>query len=548
MGKIPNMRSGLRFAQLFDFQTFRLSDNFFKHMKQTCAVIGSGIGGISSAIRLANKGYRVTVFEQSSKAGGKISELRLGAFRFDTGPSLFTLPELVDELFFLCGRDPRDYFNYMPLEASCKYFWNDGTNLTAWSNTHRFARELHEKTGVDPSLTIRFLEKCKKLYDLTAEVFLFNSFHRPANFLKPAYRRSLKNLHSLDAFTTMHRRNEKWFRHPKGVQLFDRYATYNGSSPYKTPATLNVIAHLEHNLGAWFPEKGMYDIAVSLQKLAEDMNVEFRFNSRVEQIIVNNSPYKSPPNPPQPKRGKKLWSFIGSKKVTGLLIDGKVYSYDLVVSDVDVENLYKHLLPGETLPARQRKQERSSSALIFYWCINKSFDRLGLHNILFADDYKQEFDLLFDKRSITYDPTVYIFISSKAVITDAPENTENWYVMINAPENTGQNWDEMVKETRKNIIRKINFMLETNIEQYIITEAIADPRSIEKDTASTNGSLYGLSSNGMFAAFNRHPNFKKKYKNLYFVGGSVHPGGGIPLCLASAKIIDQEIQAVKAIH
>ncbi len=510
-------------------------------MKQTCAVIGSGIGGISSAIRLAKKGYEVTVFEQSPKAGGKISEIRLDAFRFDTGPSLFTLPELVDELFVLCGKNPRDYFNYVPLEASCKYFWPDGTHVTAWSDTHRFANELHEKTGVESSTTLRFLDKCRTLYDLTADVFMFNSFHRPANFLKPAYRRSLVNLHKLDAFTTMHRRNKKWFRHPKIVQLFDRYATYNGSSPYKTPATLNVIAHLEHNLGAWFPAKGMYDIVASLSKLAEEMKVEFRFNSKVEEIIFDDSPYTTSPRPSHNKRHKKWWPFDGGKKVTGLIVDGEILPYDLVVSDVDVAKLYKHLLPGETIPARQLKQERSSSALIFYWGIHNHFDKLGLHNILFADDYKKEFDHLFDTKSITPDPTIYIFISSKAVTTDAPKGAENWYVMINVPENTGQDWDALVKEARTNIIRKINRMFETDIEQHIVTEAMADPRSIEKDTASTNGSLYGLSSNGMFAAFNRHPNFKKKLKNLYFAGGSVHPGGGIPLCLASAKIVDQEI-------
>jgi phytoene desaturase len=517
----------------------------YKEVKQTCAVIGSGIGGISSAIRLANKGYKVTVFEQSSKAGGKISETRQGRFRFDTGPSLFTLPDLVDELFVLCGKDPRNYFNYIPLKESCNYFWEDGTNIKAWGDAGLFARELQEKTGIEPSKTVSFLRKCRELYALTAEVFMFNSFHRPSNFMKPAYRRSLRYLYKLDAFTTMHKRNKKWFNHSKITQLFDRYATYNGSSPYKTPATLNVIAHLEHNLGAWFPSGGMYDIAASLQKLAEDVGVEFKFNTRVEEIVFQDTTGNASTGQPHPKKKRRLWPLTAKKEVAGLRTNGELHAFDLVVSDVDVVNFYRNLLPDETIPSKQIKQQRSSSALIFYWSINGRFEKLGLHNILFSDDYKLEFDHLFETKTIAKDPSVYIFISSRVVPSDAPEGAENWYVMINAPENIGQDWDTLIQEARTHIIRKINAVLKTDIEKYLVAETLADPRTIERDTASTNGSLYGLSSNGLFSAFNRHPNFKSKYKNLYFVGGSVHPGGGIPLCLASAKIIDQEIPTAK---
>lgn len=486
-------------------------------MKQTAIVIGSGIGGISSAIRLANRGYKVTIFEQASKAGGKISEIRVGNYRFDTGPSLFTLPMLVDELYTLCGSDPRDYFDYVSLDASCKYFWEDGTDITAWHDTGAFAAEVEAKTGVVAQQLHGFLKKSRRLYELTSEVFLFNSFHNWRNFLKPAYKRSLLHLHELDAFVSMHHRNKKWFHHPKIVQLFDRYATYNGSSPYKTPATLNIISHLEHNIGAFFPVKGMYSIATSLQKLAEKNGVEFVFNSKVEEVILKKN------------------------MVAGVRVNGQVHPADIIVSNVDVVPLYQQLMPGEKMPRKQLTLERSSSALIFYWGINRQFSTLKLHNILFSENYRQEFDHLFGSKTIGPDPTVYLFISSKLVDGDAPAGCENWYVMINVPENTGQDWDNMVKEARRNIILKINRVLQTDIESCIVSETMADPRSIEHDTGSFRGALYGLSSNGRFAAFNRHPNFRRKYKNLFFTGGSVHPGGGIPLCIASAKIVDQEV-------
>lgn len=487
-------------------------------MKQTAIVIGSGIGGISSAIRLAKMGYKVSVFEQAAKAGGKISEIRLGGFRFDTGPSLFTLPSMVDELFSLCGMDPRDHFHYLRLDASCKYMWEDGTMMTAWRDTSAFAREVELKTGVPARQVTAFLAKSQRLYELTSEVFLFNSFQNLRNFLKPAYRRSLLHLHELDAFVTMHHRNKKWFNHPKIVQLFDRYATYNGSNPYKTPATLNIIPHLEHNIGAFFPETGMYSIARSLQKLAESIGVEFHFNSRVEEVLLKKN------------------------TTNGVRVNGRVLPAELVVSDIDIVSLYRELMPREKLPQKQLKLERSSSALIFYWGIKKQFPGTKLHNILFSNDYRKEFDHLFGSRTISDDPTVYLFISSKLVADDAPAGCENWYVMINAPENTGQDWDKFVQDARKSIIGKINRVLQTDIEPLIVEEAMADPRSIERNTGSYHGSLYGLSSNGKFAAFNRHPNYRRKYKNLYFTGGSVHPGGGIPLCLASAKIIAKEIK------
>jgi phytoene desaturase len=312
----------------------------------------------------------------------------------------------------------------------------------------------------------------------------------------------------------------QWFGHPKVVQLFDRYATYNGSSPYKTPATLRMIAHLEHNMGTFFPEKGMYEIVKTLTALAVRQGVEFHFNAWVEKVNTYDG------------------------NVTGIRVNGEDMSFDLVVSDVDIVNFYRSLLPEIPLPKKQLSLERSSSAVIFYWGINRTFPDLQLHNILFSEDYPEEFNHLFNTKTLSPDPTVYLFISSKMVKGDAPDGSENWYVMINAPENIGQDWGSMLASVRRDIIEKIKRTLKVDIEPHIVCEVAADPRSIERDTGSFHGSLYGLSSNNMMAAFNRHPNFHKKIKNLYFAGGSVHPGGGIPLCLASAKIIDKEIPKI----
>ena len=177
--------------------------------------------------------------------------------------------------------------------------------------------------------------------------------------------------------------------------------------------------------------------------------------------------------------------------------------------------------------------------MIFYWGISKLFKSLDLHNILFSSDYKNEFNQIFNEKTVPDDPTVYINITSKYKADDAPKGHENWFVMINVPHNQNQDWKSLISIARKNIIHKINNHFEVDLEKLIVFEEYLDPIRIENKTGSYLGSLYGNSSNSKSSAFFRHANFSSKIKDLYFCGGSVHPGGGIPLALNSAKIIDE---------
>ncbi len=212
---------------------------------------------------------------------------------------------------------------------------------------------------------------------------------------------------------------------------------------------------------------------------------------------------------------------------------------------MDIFSTYQHLLKDTKQPKRVLSQERSSSALIFYWGMNRSFPELDLHNILFSKNYKKEFDHIFEKKTLFNDPTIYINITAKDNPTDAPVGKENWFVMINTPGNFEQDWDQLKKEARENILKKIERILGVDVRSLIETESVLDPITIESKTSSHRGSLYGASSNSKFAAFLRHPNFSSQLKNLYFCGGSVHPGGGIPLCLLSAKIVGDLVSEPK---
>lgn len=488
-------------------------------MGKKIAVIGSGIGGIAAAIRLQKKGFDVSIYESNSYPGGKLSQIQLGKYRFDAGPSLFTMPQYVDELFELCDRKPSDHFHYEKLPIICNYFWDDGTKLKADAVVANFAKEIDQKFGVKASIVESYLAQSAKKYNILSGLFIEQSLHKWSTWLSKKALIGYRNIFTLGLFSTLNQKNQASFSNPKLVQLFNRYATYNGSDPYQTPATMSVIPHLEYNLGAFFPKKGMNSITMSLINLAESIGVKIYLNCKVQEIVVEN----------------------GEAKGVRITNQKEIARYDVVVSNMDVFPTYRKLLPNETAPEKTLSQARSGSGLIFYWGIKREFKDLDLHNILFSQNYKEEFEHQFRKKDIYKDPTVYINISSKKKSDDAPNGCENWFVLINAPANEGQDWDEIINRTRKNIIAKVKLNLGVDITKLIEVEEVLDPRSIELKTSSAQGALYGTSSNSKFAAFFRHPNFSSKIKNLYFVGGSVHPGGGIPLALSSAKIVSEMV-------
>lgn len=476
-------------------------------------VIGAGIGGMATAIRLAVQGMHVTVYEKNSYPGGKLGVLKLGNYRFDTGPSLFTEPENIADLFTLAGEPMDDFFVYEKMPVSCYYFYEDGTRITADADQAVFAAALAEKMGESPESLSAYLNNAARLYKTVGSIFLDQSLHKRKTWFGGNVFKAMRAMKWKLLFQKMDQYNRYHFRNPKTVQLFNRYATYNGSSPYQAPALLCMIPHLEHNGGTYYPRGGMSSIAEAVYQLAVKKGVRFVFDSPVDRIIRHDN------------------------RVKGVVVKGENIPADIIVSNMDVYFTYRKLLGDAAKAKKILKQERSSSALIFYWGINKTFPELGLHNIFFTDDYRQEFDHLFRLKKNYHDPTVYINITSKCEPGYQAENgKENWFVMVNVPANGGQDWDLYTKKYRQAILDKLSRLLNTDIELLIEEESVLDPRMIESETASYMGSLYGTSSNSKMAAFLRHPNFSKKIRGLYFTGGSVHPGGGIPLCLRSAKI------------
>ena len=489
-----------------------------KREDPTAIVVGAGVGGLAVAIRLAAAGRRVTVVEQADGPGGKVREAWLGSYRFDLGPSLFTLPELVMELDALArAASPRaaavPEFRYRRLDRAAEYFWEDGTRFTAWTDPARRDAEVRRAFGVDPSAVNAQLELSRKTFELTRPVFLDQSLHEPSTYRGAAMRRLVRGMLTLPLTGTLHRRNAQRLGHPHLTQLFDRYATYNGSDPYRAPAMLLAIPHLEHGLGTFLPEGGMGAIARHLHALGEALGVEYRFNTAVERILHT------------------------SGHVTGVwCTDGPELRSPVVISNADIHPTYRRLLPELPAPERILGAERSTSGLILYLGVRKQFPELHVHNLFFSRDYAEEFRRIATDGDPGDDPTVYVNVTSVEEPGDAPPDGMNLFVMVNVRAGSLGSKEDVAR-VRAAAIARLSRALGTDLEACIEAEEVLTPHLIQSRTSSWQGALYGASSNTVSAAFLRHRNRHTGLRGLFVVGGSVHPGGGIPLCLMGAGIV-----------
>lgn len=487
---------------------------------KSCAVVGGGIGGLSAALLLAHYGYRVEVFEQQPQVGGKAVSTSARGFRFDMGPTLFTMPFVLEEIFAATGRNINDYIELQLLEETTRYFYADGTEFRAFSDMKRYYSEAKHAFSDPLQRLSRYFSYCKTIYDLTADIFMFAPFHEWIDMVTDREKWArVFEMYKMDPFRSMHRANKWFFKDPKLLQLMDRFATFNGSSPYRVPATLNIIAHVEH-MGAYVPKRGIRRIPEALAEAAAEEGAAINLNTPVEAINYNGT------------------------GVTGITVNGGKYAFDIVVSNSDVTNTYISLLGQRNIfPAlKYRMLKPSTSALVFYWGVKGRYPRLATHNILFSEVYRREFRDLVRREICPKDPTVYIYISSKFNPADAPKGSENWYVMINAPYRVNQNWDDEINRSRKAVLEKIHGYLGIDIEDNIRYEEVLTPPDIERRTDSRAGSIYGISSNNTIAAFLRQRNRSKQFKGLYFCGGSAAPGGGIPLAMLSGKMTAELIR------
>lgn len=482
-------------------------------------IIGAGLGGLSAACRLAKAGFSVTVLEKNDSVGGKVNSVEANGYKFDTGASLITLPQIFRELFEFCGRRLEDYLTFEKLEPICRYFWSDGTVFDASEILEKTEDQIAKIAPEDIDNFRKYLADARQKFEIAERTFLSKSLGELPELLTA---KNLPDLLKISSLKTLDKHNAHYFKSEKMRQLFNRFATYNGSSPYKIPATFALIPFVEFGFGAWYARGGIYEIPKALEKLALELGVEFLFDADVEKILIEN------------------------KKAVGVKLKNELDDEDFLFADIIVSNADAVVTYRELIGEKERKnfkdkklekREPSSSGFVLLLGAKKKFPQLAHHNIFFSDDYFTEFRHIFDVRIPTPHPTVYVSASSVTDETQSPENCENLFVLVNVPYMRWQvNWDFEAEPYRNVIVEKLEKFGLDNLEDSIEFQQIITPEDFEYKYRANKGSIYGVSSNGILSAFRRIPNKSADIENLYFAGGATHPGGGMPLVLLSGKM------------
>lgn len=483
-------------------------------MAEKVVIVGAGLGGLSAALMLKVRGFDVLILEQNSHAGGKAGERIQDGFRWDTGPSLITMPFVIDKLFKESRAQREDYLTFNPIDPLCRYFFPGNPKILNASSDHEIMTEnLSRISPQDGKNWKVFLNYTRKLYRLTADLFLYSPIHEVRDLLTFKNLLRLPSMFQIDAFRTMHKAVSRYFKDPDVQQVMDRYATYVGADPWKAPATLNIITYVEYGLPAVYIKGGIARLSEALVRRCGEMGVHIRFNTPVREILHNG------------------------KQITGIRTDNENIATSIVIANSDAVSTFNTLIRRKEKAARRlAKLEPSLSGLVFFWGIKGTFPQLAHHNIFFSKNYQQEFNHMFVTRDIPADLTVYVAITSKKDKDHAPKGCENWFVLVNMPYlSQNQDWDTWIPEIREKVLVKLTeFGLD--IRENILTESILDPRDMKNLYGSNRGSIYGISSNARSTAFRRPANRNRALKGLYFCGGSAHPGGGVPLVILSGKI------------
>ena len=490
------------------------------------SVVGAGIGGMSAAARLAKQGHQVTVFENSDQSGGKCRTEWFGDYAFDTGPSLLTLPAVFRDLFLKTGKRIEHVLDISPVDPAFNYNFADGSKVTFpnLSNPKTY-QEIEKSFGISASQSWRqIIERSEKMWEASRDSFIESEL---TSIWPLLLRKNLINqINQISPFTSLRSLSEKLNLDPHLKMIIDRYATYTGSDPRSAPAVLLTIAFVESTFGAWHIKGGIGQLSVALEQRCRDVGVDFQFKSLVTKIVVERN------------------------KVEGLVLsDGKTIKSDLVVSNSDAEYTFNSLIGNEVSSARgERRKLKSATKSLAGFSLLLGLDNskskpvdVDHHNVYFPENYDLEFDQIFTQKVPVTDPTIYLCAPKDSSMVKGADK-EAWFVLVNAPRHepeSGWDWKHGGQEYAQKIISKMDD-LGLNVTNRLDFMEYRTPADLENYAMAPGGSIYGTSSNSPVSAFLRARN-RSKVKGLFCVGGSAHPGGGLPLVGISAEIVAKAI-------
>lgn len=486
-------------------------------MQQPIIIVGGGLGGLAAAIHLAAGGRRVLLLEKNERVGGKLNIVEEAGYTFDTGPSLLTMPWVLRGLFAAGGTRLEDELELVAVEPTCRYTWPDGTRFDAFQTLPLLMEQIGRLDPRDVDGFLRFMAYASRIYGAVAEPFLLHPLDGLRDFISPAL---IRDSWKIDPLRTVDQAVRSFFHSPYLRQVFNRYATYNGSSPYHAPATFNLIAYVEFIEGGWYIRGGMYALARALERQARRMGVEIRTSCPVEQILLRGG------------------AAYGVRLAGGEMIDAAT-----VVVNADPRYTYEQLLPNQARRAtRMARLEPSCSGFILLLGVDRTYHQLAHHNIFFSSDYPREFEAIFGRRVPAPDPTIYVCATSVTDRAHAPPGHSNLFVLVNAPALSPRvSWEAEALGYRNAVVGKLERMGLAQLDQHIAYERIITPDDLQSHYNATGGAIYGLASNHPFSAFMRPPLRARGLRQLFFVGGGTHPGGGIPLVLLSGRAVAERV-------
>jgi phytoene desaturase len=504
-------------------------------------IVGGGIGGLSSAVRLAADGHRVTLYEKNENTGGKLNYWQIphparpleNPFRFDTGPSLLTLPLIFADLFAYARRDVRNALSIQKLDPVARFVWRDRQTFELRANRSELLDQVRQFAADDVRGFEKLLTYGQHIWDLSGEFFLTRSPEQamrgdgafsPFNALK-----MLSIPLRIGMFRKFSSVIDRHIRSPRLREVLYQYATYSGASPFLAPATLAVIPYVELGIGGWYVQGGMYQIARAIEALARDLGAEIHTQSPVRRVLVD----------PAYKRGA-----IGVTRGVELC-NGTEEPADAVIVNADVVYAYRDLIEP-----RYRKKfnddhlkqlEPGGSGMVLLLGVDGTYPQLAHHTKFMPDDYTSDLRAMFQTRTIPDDPCIYVCASTRSDPTQAPDGCENLFVLCSAPPIDGKiDWSVQGQIYRDKIVRTLEerFGL-TDLSRRIVVERRYTPADLLSVYNANAGSIYGISSNGIKKAFLRPPNRDRDIAGLFFAGGATHPGGGLPLVALSGKIASE---------
>lgn len=482
---------------------------------------------MATAARLSVKGHHVTILEQSSTVGGKAGSFSRDGFVFDTGPSLVTLPAVYRDLFLKTGSALEECVDLQPVEPGTSYRWADGSGVTLPGvNPAAAATALGDALGGSARADwLELIARAAEIWALTRRPFLESTLDGPRDLL--ALAKNPRDVRTVAPATSLHRLGRKYLHDPRLRMLLDRYATYSGSDPRKAPAALATIPYVEQTFGSWHIGGGVHKLATALEQRCAERKVEIRLNSDVVQVRVEQG------------------------RVTGVdLASGEHVAADIVVSNADATHLYRDLINADPAMQALHKLEKATpsfSGFVMLLAVRGRTPGISHHNVWFPADYDAEFKAVFRGRPVA-DPTIYACVPDDPLMRpDA--NHESWFVLINAPRHgVGKHefdWsDRAFTQTYADQTVQTLASRGVDLKDRILWREVITPADLERRTRAPGGAIYGTSSNGMRAAFLRPANVSP-IAGLYLVGGSAHPGGGLPLVGLSAEIVAETIGRAK---